>query len=86
MSRPRSIYVICDLLFIFSLIFAIMNHIISVKQTKKFFCIFFRISPINFGMIMLMKKANNFQIVNVQPQGVAQLLLDILTISAWCWL
>ena len=37
-------------------------------------------------MIMLMKKANNFQIVDVQPQGVAQLLLDILTISAWCWL
>ena len=30
-----------------------------------------------------MKKASNFQIAIVQPQGGAQLLLDILPIQAW---
>ena len=34
-------------------------------------------------MITWMKKAHNFQIAKVQPQGVAQHLLDFLLISAW---
>ena len=30
-----------------------------------------------------MKKANNFQIAKIQPEGAAWLLLDFLPISAW---
>ena len=30
-----------------------------------------------------MKKGNNLQIAEVQPQGVASLLLNFLPISAW---
>ena len=32
---------------------------------------------------MWLKKANNFQIAKVQPQSVAELLLNFLPISAW---
>ena len=38
MSMPRSVYdVLCDLLFVFSLIFMFINHIISLNQTHLFF-------------------------------------------------
>ena len=38
---PRFIYVVCDLFFIFSLIFIVINHITSFKQTYLFFFIHF---------------------------------------------
>ena len=49
MSRPR-LYMpyLCDLFFIFSLIFIVINHITSLKETH-FFCTSFRISLIIFG-------------------------------------
>ena len=58
---------LCDLFFIFSLIFIIINHVTVLKQ----FFIFFRIAPCHFWIIMWMNKANNFQIAKGQPQGVA---------------
>ena len=61
---------LCDIFFIFSLIFIIMNHIISLKQTHLFLHIFRNISYY-FWMITSIKKANDFQIAEVQPQGVA---------------
>ena len=39
MSRPRSSFIVCDQLFIFSLIFIVINQITSFKQTY-FFCTF----------------------------------------------
>ena len=33
-----------------------------------------------------MKKKNSFQLEQVELQGVAQLLLNLLLFSAWCWL
>ena len=74
---------LCGIFFIFSLIFTVTNHITSLKQTPLSFCTFFRISPIIFWMITWMNKVNNFQMEKVQPQGVAQLLLDFLPISVW---
>ena len=48
MSWPSPIYVApkCNLFFIFSLIFVIINHIITLKQTHMIFAYFFRISNI----------------------------------------
>ena len=40
---------LCDLFFIFISIFIMINRIISWIQTHLFFCLFFRISPINLG-------------------------------------
>ena len=43
MSRSMSVYsYLCDLLFIFSLIFIAIDHITSFGQTYLVFCIFFR--------------------------------------------
>ena len=42
MSRPRSIYVVSILFFIFSLIFIVINHITSLKQTHLFFVHFLK--------------------------------------------
>ena len=62
----------CALLFIFSLFFISVTHITSLKETHLSFvyflkfCVFFI-----FWMIKWIKKANNFQIVKIQPQGVA---------------
>ena len=50
---------LCNLFFIFSLIFNVINHITSLKQTHYFWT------------ITWMKKVNNFQKVEVQPRGVA---------------
>ena len=77
----RFILYLCDLLFSFSLIFVIISHIISLKRTC-FLPIFQDISCYVW-MITWMKKANSFQAAKVQPQSVAQLLLDFLPISAW---
>ena len=74
---------LCGIFFIFSLVFTVTNHITSLKQTHLSFCTLFRISPIIFWMITWMNKVNNFQMEKVQPQGVAQLLLDFLPISVW---
>ena len=38
---PRFIYVVCDLFFIFSPIFIVINHITSFKQTYLFFLYIF---------------------------------------------
>ena len=73
---------LCDLFFVFSLIFIVINHITSFKQTSLFFVYFLKYLQL-FWIITWMKNANNFQIVKVQPQGVAQLLLDFLSISVW---
>ena len=40
---------LCDLYFILSLIFIVINHITLFKQTQLFCCTFFRISSIIFG-------------------------------------
>ena len=60
------IYDLCD--FLFSLIFIAINHITSFNR-RICFCTFFRISHY-FWTITWMKKANNFQIAKVKPQGV----------------
>ena len=50
MSRPLSIYAIslylCDRFFIFSLIFIVINHIISFKQTYMFLVHFLEYLPL----------------------------------------
>ena len=51
---------LCDLVFIFSLIFIAINHIILLKQTKLFFAHFQNIL-FQFWMITKMKKRNNFK-------------------------
>ena len=65
MFRSRSIYIsyLCDLYFIFILIFIMVNRIILWIQTHLLFCLFL--------MAILMKNVSNFQITKVQPQGVA---------------
>ena len=73
---------LCDLLFIFSLIFTAINHITSSRQTHLFFVHFLEYLLL-FLMITWMKKAKNSQIKKVQPQGVAKLLLIWLPVSAW---
>ena len=52
---------LCDILFIFSLIFIIINHIILSKETHLFCYIFYNIS-FYFWMIKLMNKVKNFLI------------------------
>ena len=60
---------ICDLFFSFNLVFIIINHITSLKQTH-FFFVHFLEYPLLFLDDNVDKKVNNFQIVNFQPQGV----------------
>ena len=62
---------LCDLFSIFSLIFIVINHITSFKQTHLFFVHFFKNIFYHFWMITWIKKVKNFQIVKVQSQGVA---------------
>ena len=57
-----------DLFFIFSLIFIVINHITSLKQTQ---LLLFVEQLILFLDNDVMKKANNFQIAKVQPEGIA---------------
>ena len=58
---------LCDLFFIFSLIFIVINHITSFKQTYLFFAPFLEYFLL-FFIISWIKKANNFQIAIVRPQ------------------
>ena len=51
---------LCDIFLIFSLI--VVDHIISLKQTRLFFAHFLEYLLHYFWMIPLMKNANNFQI------------------------
>ena len=67
---------VCDLFFNFSLVFVVINHKTSFKLTYLFLHIFQNISYY-FWMMMWMKKATNFEIVKVQAEDVAQLLLDL---------
>ena len=71
---------LCDLFLFRIFIFIITNLIISLKQIHMFFAHFFRIYPIIF--FMWMKKANGLQIGIVHPQGIAQLFLNFVPISA----
>ena len=73
---------ICDLFFIFSLDFIVINYITLLKQTHLFLYIFWNISYY-FLIITYIRKMNNFPIANVQHQGVAELLLNFLPILAW---
>ena len=73
---------LCDLFFVFSLIFIVINHTSSLKETYLFLAHFQNVSYY-FWMITWMKKVNNFQKLKVQPKDVAQLLLDFLPILAW---
>ena len=59
-----------DLFFISSLIFIVINHINSFKQTCLFFVHFLEYLLLSW-MVTWMKKMNNFQIAKVQPQGAA---------------
>ena len=61
---------LCDVLFIFARIFIFTNDIASCKQTYLFFVHFLEYLVL-FCMITWMKKANNFQIAKIQPQGIA---------------
>ena len=66
-----------DLFFIFSIIFIVIYHITSFKQTYLFFVHF-------LGHLLFYKTVKNFQKVKVRPQGAASLLLIFfLPISAW---
>ena len=71
---PFMLY-LCDIFFIFNLIFIVIDHITSFKQTHFLSLYIFQNFSYYFMIITRMKKANNFQITKVQPQGVAQLLL-----------
>ena len=51
-----------NLFFILSLVFVVINHIMSLKQTHLFFVHF-----LEYPLFIL----NNFQIVNIQTQGLA---------------
>ena len=51
-----------NLFFIFSLAFVVINHIMLLKQTHLFFVHF-----LEYLLFIL----NNFQIVNIQTQGLA---------------
>ena len=73
---------ICDLFFIFSLDFIVINYITLLKQTHLFLYIFWNISYY-FLIITYIRKMNNFPIANVQHQGVAELLLNFLPVLAW---
>ena len=81
LARGLFMSYLCDLFFIFSFIFIFINYITSFKHIYLFLYIFQNIFYY-FWMIMWTKKANNFEIVKFQPQGVAQLLLNFLPISA----
>ena len=67
---------LCNLIFIFTLISNIINHIISLKQTWLFFSIFFRIFQISFGRYHRWRK----WIIFKQPNFSLRVLLSICLI------
>ena len=60
---------ICDLFFIFSLIFIVIDNLI--KTDPLVFCAFFLNISYFFWMKAWLKKVNNFQKAKVQSLGVA---------------
>ena len=52
---------LCDVPFIFILIFIVISHITSFKQTNLLFCSFFRISPVIFGRQHRWRNRNIFK-------------------------
>ena len=70
---------LCDLFFIFTLIFIIINHIIS-RHTC--FLHILQIILNQFWIKKWRKEVNDFEIAKVQPQSVIQLSLHYLLISA----
>ena len=73
---------LCDLLFIFSLIFIVINHITSIKQTYLFFLHFLEYLHY-FCMITWVKKVNNFQIAKFSLRVLLSFsLIFFLSISA----
>ena len=79
MSRPRTIYVVSAR----SIFYFHFNYNQNPIKTSPCFLYVFKNMPYQFWMVTWMKKANDFQITKVQPQGVAQLLHDFLPISVW---
>ena len=61
---------LCDLFFIISIIFIMINSIISWIPTHLFFCLYLE-HAILFWAITWIKGVNNFQIAKVQPQDAA---------------
>ena len=57
---------VCDLIFIFILIFIMINCVMSWIQTHLFFCLFFLNMSYYFWMKTCMKNVNNFQMARVQ--------------------
>ena len=64
---PPIMLYMCDLFFIFSLIFIVINNLI---KTDAIVFVYF-LEYLLLWKIAWMIKANNFQIAKVQPQGVA---------------
>ena len=58
---------LCDLFFIFSLIFIVINNLI---KTDAFVFVYF-LEYLLLWKLAWMLKANNVQIAKVQPQGIA---------------
>ena len=67
-----------DLIVILSLIFIVINHIITLKQTHLFFNYIFWNISYYFWILTWMRKANKFRIAKVQPSGFAKILVDFL--------
>ena len=61
---------LCDLLFIFSLIFIVINHITSFRQTHLFFVHFLEYILL-FLDDNMDEESEKFQIKKVQPPSVA---------------
>ena len=69
----------CDLFSIFSFISIVIDHIKSLKETHLFF-LHFSEYPLLFLVDRVDEESKEFQIANVQPKGVTQLLINFLSI------
>ena len=85
LSRGLFMLYLCDLFFLFSLIFFAINYVTSFKQTYLFLVHFFEYLLLFLGN-NTMKKANNFQIARVQHQGVVEILLEFFADFNLAWL
>ena len=72
---------LCDLFFHFHLHFH-YDYAYNIMNTDTLILLLIFQNMSYFWTMKWMKNVNNFQLVKVQPQGVAQQLLDFLPISA----
>ena len=70
---------LCNLFFIFTLIFVVINHITSSKQTYLFFFVIFLEYLLLFLDNNVDEKSRYFSNSKSYPQGVAYLSLDFFT-------